>query len=539
MKKTLLLIGCILLFSTTSTAVNACILSPVAHLEGTVDPDTKASYIGHTLLRGDFHGYKNTVFLKTYFKDYPIDLLESLFNFSIDDISIFPLVGSSLFDKIDKITVVNLKNIHSQSLGDIFTFLEENVTSFSDVTVVAEDGLFILGINQGKINSNSEMNFAMSAVMNVPVVRGIKVPFLGILTMNQMKMRYEGKMPMLVQFSKNGSITIKDLSGEVLWNGSSSNKLFFIEDKGFSVTQNPPIHLFPLSSGNTKDDVKLTVTPAGFVDITSILKSIMLLENMTKTGDFLYIPSLPKQLQKFTEFISAASFVINGGMILFDTKDSFRVDNSSQKFSGFGFARGNKFDLNVSSEGTTVNGEYKLIFLGDHFYTSQAKESENGIAFPFPLLIVWIIAIPLSLYSKFFLKKKDVDTQLDEKIKKYAWIFHIIAIIVAFILMDREISYQFGISAIDAILGQGISMVTGVVLAGEFAIWVLGFFILAFPIRMIITSGLKFLKIGKSGKDIAKGVGVLCIWFFAAFYVKLVANIVFLLVNPADLLPMG
>ena len=129
--------------------------------------------------------------------------------------------------------------------------------------------------------------------------------------------------------------------------------------------------------------------------------------------------------------------------------------------------------------------------------------------------------------------------EIDEKIKKYALIFHIAALIVAFILMDREISFQFGVSAIDSILGQGLSLILVVFIVVELIMWVLGFILLAFPIRMITNSILQLFEIRKGGKGIGKGVGAFFIWIFCALYVKLVVNLIFLIVNPNNLFPMG
>ncbi|MCK5112943.1 MAG: hypothetical protein KAQ84_05310, partial [Thermoplasmatales archaeon] len=58
MNKTLLMMGCIVIFLTASTTVNAQILSPVAHLEGTIDIDTMAFFVGRTSFSGDFQGYQ-------------------------------------------------------------------------------------------------------------------------------------------------------------------------------------------------------------------------------------------------------------------------------------------------------------------------------------------------------------------------------------------------------------------------------------------------------------------------------------------------
>ena len=104
MNKTLLMMGCIVVFLTASIAVNAQILSPVAHLEGTIDPDTKAFFVGRTSFSGDFQGF-------------PIDYLDS--NSLFEEINAFPLFGSNIFEDIGSVTIFDIETIDNQSLEAI------------------------------------------------------------------------------------------------------------------------------------------------------------------------------------------------------------------------------------------------------------------------------------------------------------------------------------------------------------------------------------------------------------------------------------
>ncbi|UCF12647.1 MAG: hypothetical protein JSW06_11565 [Thermoplasmatales archaeon] len=519
MNKTLLMVGCIVVYLTAFNVVNAQILSPVAHLEGTIDPDTKAYFVGSTSFSGDFQGY-------------PIDYLES--NPLFEEINAFPLFGSSIFKDIVSVTIFDIETIDNQSLEDILNLSTFGIR-FTDVTIFAKGGLFVLGANQGNINTNSDLNYAISSIVSFEIDEGNNIPFLAVITISQMNMHYVGESALLVQPSDNGSIIIEDFNGNKLWNENSSNKIFYIEDESFSFVQDSPLYLFPLME--TSKDIELSISPAESysIDIYSLL------EDVTKEAEgFGEIPDFYDKIQGFDEIISTASTIVNGGMILVDTNDRFTVDNSHQTFSSFGFARGDKFQVTISSRtsSSTINGEYKLIFLGDHLYTSQAKESENGVAFPFILVFVWAVAIGLYHLFRFYLKK-DTNKELDEKVKRYASIFHIIALIIAFILMDREISYQFGISAIDALLGQGISLVLAVFIIVELIMWILGYISLAIPIHIITMSGLKMIGIGKKGKGIGKGIGALFIWVFCTFYIKLIINLILLIMNPSNFFQMG
>lgn len=520
MNKTLLMMGCIVVFLTASIVVNAQILSPVAHLEGTIDPDTKAFFVGRTSFSGDFQGF-------------PIDYLDN--NSLFEEINAFPLFGSSIFEDIGSVTIFDIETIDNQSLEAILNLSTHIGIRFTDATIYAKEGPFILGANQGNINTNSDLDYAISSVFNFEFDEGNNIPFLTVITTSQMNIQYIGESALLVQPSDNGSIIIEDSNGNILWNKNSSNKFFYIEDESFSFVQDSPLYLFPLME--TSEDIELSISSAESypIDIYSLLEDI---KNEAKGfGD---IPDFSDKIQGFDEIISTAPTIVNGGMILVDSNDTFTIDNFHQTFSGFGFARGDKFQVTISpkTSGSTINGEYKLIFLGDHIYTSQAKESDNGVAFPFILVVVWTIAIGLYLLFRFYLKK-DTNKELDEKVKRYALIFHIMALIVAFILMDREISYQFGVSAIDIILGQGISMVLAVFVIVELIMWILGYLSLAIPIHLITMSGFKMIGIGKKGKGIGKGIGAFFIWVFCAFYIKLIVNLIFLMMNPSNFFEMG
>ncbi len=520
MKTTLFMMGCIALLFTSSSVITAQILSPVAHLEGTIDIESMAFFIGQITFSGSFQGYN--------VDDLPDNPL-------FDEINAFPLISNVIFEDIESVTIFDINITTIGSLEDILNLTMSNVSQFSNVNIIANKGPFLLGTDQGKINVNSNLDYAISSVISLDLNGGNKIPFFTIITQYQLDTQFIGESAFLAQLSSDGNIKIVDDTGNELWSGDSVNNFLYIEDVNFSFVQDPPLYVLPLIESNEDIDFSVYPSKSSDIDIFSLL------EGVTDTTSGLFnIPDVTNMLQGFDEIISTASVIVNGGMVLADTDDSFTIDNSIQTFSKFGFARGNKFKVTISpkTQETRLTGDYKLIFLGDHFYTSQAKESENGLAFPIPILIVWVIAIALFLLFRFYIKK-DTNKELDEKIKRYLLIFHIIAFIITFILMDREISFQFGSSAIDALIGQGFSLILAVFILVELGMWGLGYLLLAFPIHIITMSGLKYIGIGKDGKHIGKGVSVLFIWVFCAFYVKLIINLIFLVINPNNFFPTG
>lgn len=520
MLKTLLMMGCILVLFTVS--VNAQILSPVSHLEGRIDTNTNSFFMGRTSVSGTFEGCQLDSFGDiTFFKE----------------INALPLFGSSTIEDIDSVLIVDIQELENKSLEDIANL---SVEKFSNVKLSTESGISLIGTTGGEIELQSELDFAFSTILSSDIILGSTIPFLTLITTSKIQTHHSGQLSLLIQFSNQSGIVVEDSDGNVIWDDDSTNKLFLIDDASFTVTQDSSIYLFPLISPDNKTPIELSLTPtdAKSIDIFGLIEEVS--SSFSDFGE-MDITALTENIQGLDELISTAYAIANGAMIFTEFNGTFQVDNSPQTFSGIGFARGNQFDVSISPETqeATIEGEYKMIFLGDHLYTPQAKESENGVAFPFLLFIIWILAFCLYLFFRFYIKI-NVNVELDEKIKRYTMIFHIVALIIAFILMDREISFQFGISAIDAILGQGVSLISAAFIGIELIIWVLGFILLAIPVRIITNSGLQyFYGVGKHGKAIGKGVGALFIWVFCAFYVKLFVNVIILIINPGSLFPMG
>jgi hypothetical protein len=135
--------------------------------------------------------------------------------------------------------------------------------------------------------------------------------------------------------------------------------------------------------------------------------------------------------------------------------------------------------------------------------------------------------------------KKEPKIEFSKRTKQILLIFHIVALIITFILLDREISFQFGSSVFDSLFGQGFTIITGIFAVLQLVMWVLGYLLVAIPVYFIAMYVLKYLDIGKDGKHIGKGVSAFFIWVFCAIYVKLIFNIIFLALNPGNLFQMG
>ena len=549
MKITLILMGCLLSICLCNIS-SGQFLSPTADLSVEIEQPTVGVFVGKTEFEGSFTGYETE--LPVDFSSieelttFPIvyDVLDDLFDVSIlQNLHIFPILGSCYFENIEKVTIVDIQKIQQLNLEsitpeDIFDLIEAIVT-YSNVSLNALDGIFVMGTGPDNITVDTELNFAISSIAQIGLTEGNETPFLALIANEQIPLNYDGNSIAIAKFTGEGNITLNDSNGTEIWNGDSTEKIFFIKDSNISPIQESLIYAFPLSKTEQKI-ATLSIKPANseYMNTSFLLSEI---SNTSTSIEQFNLSSFTGYIEQYEELIETASIIVNGGMVLIGTNDPIIIDSTEQEFENFGFARGNEYTVTINGGGqpkATINGNYKLIFLGDHLYTAQAKESEDGLSFPILIVILWIIAIALFIIFKYYLKF-ETNKNLEEKIKKYTFIFHIGALILSFILLDREISFQFGVSALDAIFGGGIPLILLALLLVEGIMWVIGYVSFAIPVTLISKQGLKTIGIGKEGKGISKGIGALSIWVFCAIYVKLFVNIIFLFINPSAIIPVG
>ena len=167
MKKTLLMMGCIVVFLIISSVVTAQILSPVASLEGTVDKDAMVFTIGGTRFSDNFKGYR-------------LDKLPS--NPLFDELNVFPLFGTCIFEGIDTVTIFDLNFTNLDTLEGILNFSMNNISQFSNVHIIAEKGPFLFGNEQGKIKIIADLDYAISSSISLNFYGENEIPFLAFIT---------------------------------------------------------------------------------------------------------------------------------------------------------------------------------------------------------------------------------------------------------------------------------------------------------------------------------------------------------------------
>jgi len=511
----------ILLFNSLSQAQ---ILSPIAQVKGQLDQETTAIFIGETHLQGSFEGYQ----------------LSSIITIPLfSDALAFPFLGSTVFKDIDTLIMYSLPSLNTTSLEELLFLDEDNITFFTDVDIDITPGPVVLAAYEqtSYVTINNTFDYAFTSLLTIDITQDASLPFLTLVTPSEQHIFYHGDSTYLIPLTNSSSINIKNQAGHSLWKSNLSNVLFLIEDEEFSCVSHSLISLFSLATTFLEGARSFSIKPAqtSTLDFQSILTEISTLEH-----SFTNLSNISSELQGFEAILDEILTIINGGMILLKTTDTLFIDGSPQTFSEVGFGRGELIEIMISnsSEPYALQGNFRLIFLGDHLYTVRAQDSSTGVTLPFLIVIVWIIALAAFFLFKYYLKK-EINEQFDTKIKKYAFYFHIIALLLAFFLLDQEISFQFGISALDVLFGHGLTIFIGIFLVVELIMWVLGYFLLAFPVRLIVNSTLQWFGIGKGGKSIGKGIGAFFIWIFCALYVKVIVNLLFLVLNPANFFQGG
>ena len=236
------------------------------------------------------------------------------------------------------------------------------------------------------------------------------------------------------------------------------------------------------------------------------------------------------------QLFNSFSSIINGGLIFINVSNDITIGESIQHMEPFGFIRINNAIIQMqpqSSEKFHIFGNYRLIFLGDHFYSSQAEYSETGFSIPIYPIIFWILALVSFILFNFYINNKIYNFELNEKFIKIGFlIFHIISIFIVFLLIDSEISYKFGISFFSELSSNGLTMVSAIFGGIQLLFWVIWYLGVALPLGYIIIKITEYLGFDKNYKHLFKGAALYSIWPMTAIYATMFINFVLLFFNP-------
>ena len=546
MKKYLLLIIGLTLLLIFSGLVNAKVLSHTASLDAKIPLTEKIILLGEIDFSGDLVGATLENPIKKELEGIPDEFIPSYpFIENIRNVGYFDLIPilteRYTLEKLNEVIVFNSSSFGNQTFTNV------------SLTVDNKDIFSMIAIN-GTSSVSSKLDSTICALTNVNV-EGSNVTALIASTVDNstIKIHFSSSIS-LVGFSPNGNtsqiITIKDSNGNIAWNGYlDPGNIIIVNDRDFFLSYKSKVKFLPLSyeNGEVKFHIKLSPSETVF-DASALLKPI--LEEFSKFSSGGSTNEINKSMETFKPFISSFSPFINGALVAIGENLTLNIDGSLQESKKILLTKGDFIDISLlhdeieNKNYASVNGKCSLIFLGDHFYTTQAKESEKGVPptiIPVSMILLWIIAVIVYALFKFFIKR-DVNEILTEKLKKPAFVVHILLIILAFILLDMEISYQFGSSILSSLIllpqGSNVSLLSiGIVAGLQLSVWCMGALVFALPIRAIVNSLLSYFGVGKDAKGIGKGIGALFIWILGTVYLKIFANIFMMILLSSGIMP--
>lgn len=530
MRKATTILFLFVLCSMGVQTVNAQFLSPVVNIQGTYEQSTTQFYIGEINLNSQISGFS--------LQNISMDVNA----FGMEDFTLFPYLTSLRLPSLDTLLIVDTSSFPIQGLtpNQIQQLINSNdpsVTKLRFVTMHTTPGLFLFGSTQKTVSLQRRYPFGVAGVSQFPLFSESPTPFFFMVSEHSSTVHFQGDYSFLMQPQGGSSVVITNSDEEIVWQGDSAQYIFIIADPYIDIQQETTVQLFPLASGS--DSYSFTVTPAdtAVVNVSSLIQQVS--TTMQDTGEN-SLENITQNLGAFSEIISLASYVINGGMVIVEPTNQMIIDGTTQRISSVGLIRGDRFQVTktAQNEATTVSGDGKLVFIDDHFFTLQAPNSDNGITFPILFIILWAAAIGILVLMKVYIKPVD-NPELTFKFHWVALAFQIIIIIFVFLLIDLEIQFQFGVSAFSLLFLGGDMLLVGAFFGLQLLMWTLGYLLLTLPISIMMQQGfLYFLGIGKKSSGFPKGISLLFIWVFTAFFVKLFVNVVLLSLNPSSFIPL-
>jgi hypothetical protein len=222
------------------------------------------------------------------------------------------------------------------------------------------------------------------------------------------------------------------------------------------------------------------------------------------------------------ETVRSIAPVLNG-VFVGNMTSAAVVESKVFKAQGWAFVRFKSMGVLQSSSGgddLALSANARLILVDRDLYATQSKVDMGPLSIPTLSIILWILAIGAIVASIFM--RPFVGA---EQIKTYgfmpllALVFHLLALVAAFILWDFEVKAFLGTSLITLFLGGATGEAAALGLVGLFQVLPFGLAMLFFgyPLRFITNAALKLGGLRKA-KGIGKGVGNLAAWGIGAAF---------------------
>ncbi len=526
-------LGCIVLVITLTSVTQAAVFSNEIDMQAEIPEGTWTVGLGETAVQGSLYGFKNeeiSSILKNYAED---PLISSYINPDIlTNPHLFPLTGVTSFDDIENVTLIPISLLESLTIENAMQFVTD-IQFFSDVSLSVQQDLSVLVTSGKKMDFNLEQASTLSGIL--PFSFGNitdQISFFSIADTNiTAHYYYDGSTSIIYPYVESLNIDVLDSEGNTIWNNQQEEYIIILSNPFFSFTDSSLYHIFPLLHENKVPIFSMRLRPAEIPpDIQHILSRI---QSISENFEDINIPFIDDQITT-NNVVDSLSSLLNGGLIFVNITKSVNIDESDQSFESIGFNRVEDASISLSSsQNLQVDGEFRLIFLGNHIYNPQAPSTENGLAFPIFPIILWIVAVGILIYFYITKIKKEAQYKIGDKPLLYLCIIiHIFGLLIAFILYDYEISYQFGNSFMQEVSMHGFTLI-GLIFGGfQTFMWVIGFVFAALPLGIITKKLLIYFGFDRSYQHIGKGIASLSIWPIATIYTTMFINIIFLFFNP-------
>jgi len=527
--------------------VQAQLFTPSVNFQTTLTDSSMVITLGQTTLSGSYQGYEASALFGDMLPDQSfeendnISEIDDLINSVLTDyLRITPILSSAELTNVEKITLFDTS---------LFDTITENITDpealfsqlqqYQDVTIQINNGMVLLGTGNTTIEVHCNAAYALSGLIEFPIDETMILPVIGMITDTPSSLLIGGNTSLLYPTLDTVTITILDEQGTVLSEKTGSTTFYLIEDQDLQLIDTSPVHLYPTDHSSNQMNLELTMHPASssVANITSLLH---LLDDIQFGDQKMEFPFDIQNDSFIEEMISTISPVSNGICIIMNYS-SLSLNNQQFERKPFFLTRAEMIQMNVDTSTDhpkQVIGDGNLIFLGNHFYAPQASTDDHGLYLPILPIIFWLFEIGFFIAGKKY-PIPDIEATWDKKMKVYGWIIHITMLIITFVLLDLIISSYIGLSFLASLFNQSFYLVTIGFLGFQMLLWTIGYIACTLPLQYIFKTLLRFIGLKKSGKSISKAIGIVGIPIFAGFYLILLINIVFFLVDiPLPTFPM-
>jgi hypothetical protein len=532
MNRFIVVLGCMSILVLSSFLASAQYSYSGEGLYTQIPSDSMLFHLGSIQLNGFFYGIEADEFIDS-FQEFSQDQFISQYIPStlLQNLHFIPIFGFTSFNDISNITIIPQDIIESLEISNSEQLIDE-MDFYSDASISISNGLFLVGTSGESIDYHFQHPSCLSGIISLPF-EGIDElqSFVTLTDKNSTaSLAYQDNYLMIYPFSEDCHIKIYTKQDELIWNNQQTPSIFLLKNDSYTFNELSTLHVVPISNTNKESTFNSNLIPAKKPpNIINILKHTDIL------GEEFNIQSFPflSDSNQGANLIRSLSSMLNGGIIFVNHSGQVEIDQTLHSFQQFGFTRIDDASISINDTNVIVEADYSLVFLGDHFYSSQAATSQHGIAIPLFPIILWIVAIG-SIIAFYLLKiKKNIIISITEKWLQYFMIIvHLLGYIIAFILLDFTVSHQFGISLFTEISLNGFSVIAGIFLIIQIILWFIGFFFAAVPLGIISSKVFNYIGFDKSYQHGINAIMALTIWPVVTLYLTMFLNVILLIFNP-------